>query len=91
MSAPQVIMFGRCNGTQGLQAGTFRGMPGFYNVPTSWFTRTNPSNPAELIVSPNEDFSSPTFNAWLGDDSQNYVFQWNYLSALQGQDGNNQQ
>ena len=70
------------------QASSYYGQTGWYELPVGWFTRPNPQNPAELIASPNSDFSNPVFYCTLSQDSQTFVFQDLLRSKLDGTSGN---
>lgn len=84
-------VFGRNPNDITPQPYNYYGMTGWFTVPTEWYTRSNPLNPSELIVSPNSDFSPPVYYACLCQDGINYVFQDLLLSLYTGTAGNNNQ
>ncbi len=89
MAAPQTVLFGR-SGAMTPVPSNYMGQPGWYQLPTGFFTRPNPQNPSELIASPNEDFSAPVYYCTMSQDSQNFLYQDLLRSALDGTSGNNE-
>jgi len=77
-----ITLFGSTS--QAFQQTSFRGMSGFFTVPTGWFLKPNPNNTAEMIASPNSDYAAPVHYCSLDDSMQNWCFQDLLLSKYLG-------
>lgn len=68
---PPGYIFGSGQGTLSRQH-NFLAMPDWYQVPTGWYVMTDGQQ--NIWASPNADFSSPKYNAKIGQDGY-LVFQ----------------
>jgi hypothetical protein len=54
---------------------TVSGQSGWWTLPRQWYCRAYDGGSNQLIASPNEDFSGPSYCCVLADDGIHYAFQ----------------
>jgi hypothetical protein len=53
---------------------TYNGINGYFTVPSGWYMMPAPGCLSEFIVSPNADFSYPTYYAGIAHDGMTLIF-----------------
>jgi hypothetical protein len=66
------------------QPATLMGMPGWWTLPRSWFTRSHPGGSNQLLASETEDFLGKVYTCVILDDGITYGFQDPLRDKLNG-------